>query len=331
MKDAKQISGTTDRSVIFVHDRDFKPAAGEYLDILVGALASGLECDHPETLYMLTSVNKYLAYYGDLSSEFLTEQGEFYDERLDTSDLRNALHQLKGIDRKKGFGVSKYDKLPGKSALREFIASALAPILSACGLEKLLVSGANKDLGEYWNESSTLGKSILQRVRTTISDALDRDESIMLISQGTGAIVAYDALWQLSHDPEYSKAYVDAKIDVWLTLGAPLGDSMVRQQLLGANKKGRERFPTNVLAWHNVSADDDYISHDNTVADDFKAMLKQRQVSSIRDYRIYNLAERYGRSNPHSAIGYLIHPRITKILTDWLTQSFGKPLPKSIL
>jgi hypothetical protein len=114
-------------------------------------------------------------------------------------------------------------------------------------------------------------------------------------------------------------------------LGAPLGDSMVRQQLLGANRKGRPRFPTNVLAWHNVSADDDYISHDNTVADDFKAMLKQRQVSSIRDYRIYNLAIRYGRSNPHSAIGYLIHPRITKILTDWLTQSFGKPLPKSIL
>lgn len=331
MKDTTHIKGDTDRSIIFVHERDFKPNPGEYLDILIGALTAGLEKDCPETLYMLSSVNKYLAYYGDLNNEFLASHGEFYDERLDISDLHNSLHQLKGIDRKKGFGVSKYDKLPGKSALREFAASMLAPVLSAFGLEKVMVSGANKDLGEYWKESSVLGDSILHRVRSTIRAALDKNERIMLISQGTGAIVVYDALWQLSHEAEYAEAYAGSKIDVWLTLGSPLGDSMVRKQLLGADRKGRARYPTNVLAWHNVSADDDYVSHDNTVADDFKPMLRQRQVSSIRDYRVYNLAIRYGRSNPHSVIGYLIHPRVTKILNDWLTQSFGKPLPKSIL
>jgi hypothetical protein len=47
-------------------------------------------------------------------------------------------------------------------------------------------------------------------------------------------------------------------------------------------------------------------------------MLSLRLVSSIRDYRIYNLAVRYGRSNPHSSMGYLVHPRVAKIVADWL-------------
>jgi hypothetical protein len=71
--------------------------------------------------------------------------------------------------------------------------------------------------------------------------------------------------------------------------------------------------------------------HDNTLADDYKAMLKQRQVSSIRDYRIYNLAIRYGKSNPHCSIGYLMHPRIAQIVADWIGQRPAAPVPTNIL
>jgi hypothetical protein len=143
--------------------------------------------------------------------------------------------------------------------------------------------------------------------------------------------VTYDVLWQLSHDSDYADNYASKKVDTWLTLGSPLGDSMVRRRLLGANRKGRERFPANVLTWHNVSAEDDYMCHDNTLADDYKAMLKQRQVSSIRDYRIYNLTVRYGKSNPHCSIGYLMHPRTAQIIADWLVQQPAAPVPTSIL
>ncbi len=331
MKNTTYISGSSDRSIIFVHQRYFKPAAGQFLDIIINAVTSGVECDCAALVDTLTSVNKYLAYYGDLTNEFLHDHEKIYDERLDISDLQSALHQLKDIDRKKGFSVRKYDKLPGKSSISEFAASIFMPVLSAVGLEKSIVAGATKDLGEYWKKDGKFNKAILDRVRTTITTALDRNERIMIVSHGTGAIVAYDALWQLSHDPVHGKDYADSKIDCWITLGSPLGDSTVRKQLRGSSRKGRARYPTNILAWHNVSAEDDYVCHDSTVGDDFKAMLKQRQVSSIRDYRIYNLAIRYGRSNPHSIVGYLIHPRVTKILTDWLTQSFGKPLPKNIL
>ena len=70
--------------------------------------------------------------------------------------------------------------------------------------------------------------------------------------------------------------------------------------------------------WINVAAVGDYISHDPSVRDDYRAMLEQGLIESIEDLRIYNLAVRYGESNPHHGAGYLIHPTVTKVIGDWL-------------
>ena len=86
-----------------------------------------------------------------------------------------------------------------------------------------------------------------------------------------------------------------------------------------------------MITGHNVAAEDDYTCHDNTLADDFKKMMEQRQVSAVKDYRIYNLAVRYGKSNPHSSVGYLIHPRITKLVMDWVKSSEIREEPKYTL
>ncbi len=194
-----------------------------------------------------------------------------------------------------------------------------------------MISKIAVDLGEYWNEKSDFASRIRNRVRKAIYEATDGDNRVILVSHGTGCIVTYDVLWQLSHDAEYKERFEGRKIDLWLTLGAPLGDLTVIRKLLGAERNGLERYPSNIVSWHNVSAEDDFTSHDNTLADDFKQMLTQKQVSCIRDYRIYNLAVRYGKSNPHSSVGYLIHPRIAQIVSDWLRQGHTAPIPKSIL
>ena len=48
-------------------------------------------------------------------------------------------------------------------------------------------------------------------------------------------------------------------------------------------------------------------------------MLQLRRVSFVKDYHVFNLAVRYGRTNPHSSVGYLIHPRMAKIIADWIS------------
>ena len=320
MNEAAHPDTYTGRTLLFVHGRHFKPAADELMDISVTAVKAAIERDSPDVIDLFHGMHKRIAYYGDISNEFLTDAGQRYDEKLDVGDRRNALQSLCAIEKRKNFGVSRYDRLPGKTAIAEFAADIAAPVLSTLGLSDKVISKIAPDLSEYWNEKSDLGSRIRDRVRTAICEATDDDSRLMLVSHGTGCIATYDVLWQLSNDPEWKERFANRKIDLWLTLGAPLGSSTASPKLLGAAEKGLERFPSNIVSWYNLSAEDDYMSHDNTLADDFKEMLEQKQVSCIRDYRVYNLAVRYGKSNPHSSVGYLIHPRVAQIVSDWLRQ-----------
>ena len=323
----KNIREPRARAMIFVHGRDFKPAPEELLDIDIAAVSAGLERDCPEMLLEFHSTAKRLAWYGDLSNAWLRDSGRNYDEKLDIGDRRRALRELCQLRKRKHFGMGRYERLPGKTSLREFAADVAAPILGSIGLAGALISRVAADINEYWDAASDFGMRIRERVRTEIASALEQGHKVMLISHGTGCIVAYDVLWQMSHHPDHAPRYEQMKVDQWLTLGAPLGDITVRRRVFGGQSKGRGRYPTNVLTWHNVSAEDDYLCHDGTLADDYCEMLNLRLVSSIRDYHIYNLAVRYGRSNPHSSVGYLVHPRVTKIVADWLRRDDKITLP----
>jgi len=198
------------------------------------------------------------------------------------------------------------------------MAGILAPMLGAIRLTIPLVRCVSKDCAEYLVGSSAYGDNVRARLRDKLGDHLERGDEVLLITHGLGSLIAYDVLWELSHDAQYQDRTGDAKVDAWLTLGSPLGDMHVRKFLKGAKEKVEGRFPTNVISWHNVAAEDDYTCHDNTLADDFKKMMDQRLVSAVHDYHVYNLAVRYGKSNPHSSVGYYVHPRVSKIVVDWI-------------
>jgi hypothetical protein len=304
--------------MLIVHGRDFKPAEEALMDISVAALRAGIERDYPDHTHEFDNLEKDIAYYGDLTNALLEAQGKHYDEQLDLGDRANALNGLRSISARKRFGIRQYDCLPGKTALREFAADVAAPFLGALGLTIPLIARVSKDFAEYLAGKSNYAEEVRERVRLKLCRLLDRGQRVLLMTHGAGSVVAYDVLWQLSHDDEFKERYGDMKIDTWVTLGAPLGDRNIRKHLLGAKEAASGRFPTNVISWQNVSAEDDYACHDNTLADDFNSMLDQRVVSAVKDYHICNLAVRYGKSNPHSSVGYYIHPRVAKIVVDWI-------------
>ena len=192
-----------------------------------------------------------------------------------------------------------------------------APLLGAVGFRMPVLGKIAKDFAAYLNDLE-FAEEARRRLREKLCALMDRGDNIMLVTHGTGSVVAYDVLWELSNDTETYKDYGEHKVEQWLTLGSPLGDRTLQKRLLGAKERDENRFPSNVISWHNLAAEDDYSCHDTTLADDFKKMLVQRRVSAVHDYRIFNLAVRYGKSNPHSSIGYYIHPRLAKILSDWL-------------
>lgn len=318
------------RSILVVHGRDFKPAAEPLMDMIAATLRAGVERDYPEHVAAFDNVPRDLAYYGDLTNALLEGNGKPYDATLDLGDRSNALNSLRSIAARKRFGIRQYDCLPGKSALPEAIADVFAPILGAVGLTMPLIGSVSKDFCEYLTPKTDYAEQVRGRIRSKLCELLDRGDRVMLITHGTGCVIAYDVLWQLSHDQRFMEDYKDAKVDTWLTLGAPLGDNHIRRRLLGARSASKTPFPTNVISWHNVAAEDDYTCHDNTLADDYRKMMQQRIVSSVHDYHIYNLAVRYGKSNPHSSVGYYIHPRIAKIVVDWIQATQLDTSPKYI-
>lgn len=305
------------RSLLLIHGRDFKPAAATYLDLAVRAMRTGLQRDFPDCVKCFDALSIDLAWYGDLNAQVLERKGKAYDEDLDVGDRRNVLKALSQITPRKNFGIRLYDNLPGKSALPEFFMDLGAPLLGAVGFRMPVIGKIAKDFAAYLDEPE-FAEEARKRLRDKLCQLMDSGDEIMLVTHGTGSVIAYDVLWELSNDTETYKEYGQCKIDQWLTLGSPLGDRVVQKRLLGAKERDEGRFPSNVISWHNVAAEDDYTCHDTTLADDFKKMMVQRRVSAVHDYRVFNLAVRYGKSNPHSSIGYYIHPRLAKILSDWL-------------
>ena len=311
------------RSILLVHGSDFKPPAEVFMDEASTALRSGVERDFPDKVELFDALDIELAYYGDLGNEFLRAHGKHYDEQLDIGDRRNALERLRKIPQRKGFGLRQYDSLRGKSALPEAIADVASPLFGTLGLTIPLISMVARDFASYLRGNTEFTEQVRERVRSKLVEMLNRGDQLLLMTHGTGCFIAYDVLWQLSHDEQFKANYTGAKVDLWATLGSPISDDKLRKRLLGARRSAKGRYPTNVITWHNLSAEDDYVCHDKTVANDLKAMMREHVISSIDDHRIYNHTMRYGKSNPHCSLGYFIHPRVAKIVIEWLEAANG--------
>ena len=307
------------KTLILVHGRGCKPAKDELFGLWREALNTGVYRDGgDEQLVRLQQVNVTSVYYGDLTNAVPSETQKSFDAALDLADRRNSLADLGALTKTKQFRRSGYEALVGRSSVKEFFADIGAPILSTLRLTDLFLSRAMPEVVAYWDKESNYHREVSQRMLDALLPPLERGDDIMLISHCLGSVVAFDALWEISRGGTVEQNIALNKVAAFITLGSPLGDEFVKSKLAGSNSVVGEKFPNNVISWSNVAAEDDYTCHDETVANDFRAMLDKRLISRINDYRIYNLAVRYGRSNPHNSLGYLIHPRITKLVSDWL-------------
>ena len=182
------------QSILLVHGRDFKPAEAALLDVSLTAMRAGIERDYPDDVEAYDALPKDMAYYGDLTNAYLESIGRHYDEQLDLGDRHNALTALRAIPARKRFGIRQYDRLPGKSALREFVADIAAPVLGAFGMTRWLINCVSKDFCEYLCDGSEYASAVRQRVRDKLCTLFDRGDRVLLISHGTGCVATYEAL-----------------------------------------------------------------------------------------------------------------------------------------
>ena len=295
----------SDRILICIHGSGPKPAEAVLKQYWLDTIKQGLQRTHPDQIDDLLNCEYHFIHYAHHLSHLHTD----YDEALDITQRQQVLEKLAELEKPKDFRRRYYDQLPGKSPLQEFAMDAAALL----GLTGMVWRKVMPELDAYWQDDNGWATSVRQQLIDLLEDHLQQDHSICLVSHCLGSVISYDALRSLD---------TEKRVTTWLTLGAPLGDHNVKRKLLNNGKQSHLR---SILSWRNISAEDDYVSHDKTIADDYQVMLKNRMVADISDHTIYNMSVRYGSSNPHHSAGYLTHPRVARFIGDWLGGSETNP------
>lgn len=173
----------------------------------------------------------------------------------------------------------------------------------------------------YFDTSDVIGRQVRELVKAPLRAALNRGTRVLLIGHSLGSVIAYDALWELWHEERLT-----GRVDLFLTLGSPLGTHFVRSRLRGAHEAAAGRYPGNIRRWINVAAEGDLVTLDRTLADDYDEMVRSGLTDSIEDVAdgIFTFYRNGAGPNFHRSYGYLVHPAVGAIVANWW---FNAPLP----
>lgn len=311
------------KRIILVHGRGFKPEEEVFEPIWAEAIAHGLERDRgTDARSRFESCVREFVYYGEASNEFLSDRLGPYDREADLADRRRCLEALRRLEARDFLderGRENYENTPGQSNLMATLVDLAAAPMAWLGLGARVIAFRAPDMREYWNPDSEFASRVRWKLTEILEPALVAGDDILLVTHSLGTLIAYDNLWKLSHYAEHRDVVETGhKLTRWITLGCPLGNPTIQKNLKGQRASGARRYPSNIREWINIAAVGDHIAHDRTVRDDYRGMLEHGLIESIEDHRIFNLAIRHGRSNPHHGAGYLIHPTVIERIADWL-------------
>jgi pimeloyl-ACP methyl ester carboxylesterase len=176
------------------------------------------------------------------------------------------------------------------------------------------VKSTIRETARYFHNRDRIASRVREQLKEPLRRLLDEQRRILLIGHSMGSVIAYDALWELTHLERRP-----GKVDLFLTLGSPLGMSFVQKRLLGAREQGPRRYPGNIGRWLNVAAQGDLTALDATLRDDFRPMLELGLIESLDDYSgaIFNYFRNAAGLNVHRSYGYLVNPRVGEIIARW--------------
>jgi surfactin synthase thioesterase subunit len=161
-----------------------------------------------------------------------------------------------------------------------------------------------------------MAEFIRRLLKMPLRAAWKSERPIMLIAHSMGSIIAYDALWQLSQESANNHV-----IDLFLTMGSPLGQTFIQHRIKGWQEQPDKRHPRNIKRWVNIAAVGDLTALDMRLQNDFEEMLQLGLVESIEDREIYNYFRLEGELNVHAEYGYLVNEVTAGYISEWWRQN----------
>lgn len=132
-----------------------------------------------------------------------------------------------------------------------------------------------------------------ERLRNTLPAP---DVPFTLVAHSQGTVISYEVLSEMTADA--------LDLDEWITLGSPLGIREVQDFLLPPALV----VPEAVERWHNFADPLDPVALDKGLSNDFDP------AGFVEDALVLNADSR--ALNPHSAVGYLAHPKVRRVAHD---------------
>jgi hypothetical protein len=169
-----------------------------------------------------------------------------------------------------------------------------------------------RDLRRYARNDDGIAEIVRREAKIRLRAAASAGRPILLYGHSMGSVIAYDTLWQLTHEPGD-----DVQIDLMLTTGSPLGQKLIQRRLLGFREEGVVRYPANIRRWQNIAAIGELTAIDMILKNDFGEMIRLGLVQDIEDFETYNYYRMNGVLNVHAEYGYLVNEVTASLIRDW--------------
>lgn len=166
----------------------------------------------------------------------------------------------------------------------------------------------------YLFNAGGLATRVRQLLKAPLRAAWDAGEKVLLIGHSLGSVIAYDTLWELSRVDRDER-----RVDLFMTLGSPLASRLIRENVRGVAREGRDRFPANIHRWENFSAQAEMTALRPRLRPYYGEMLELGLLESFSDHtEIYNHFRGDIGLNVHKSYGYLISPAVANTIAAWL-------------
>lgn len=169
-----------------------------------------------------------------------------------------------------------------------------------------------RDLRRYLTNYDDIGEHTRQMFKIPVRAATEARRPILVIAHSMGSVIAYDSLWQMSHNQRDH-----ADIDLLLTMGSPLGQNYMQKRIMGHAESGAKRYPTIIRRWINLAAVGDLTAIDPVLGNDFREMRETGLVDELQDIELHNYFRLNGELNVHAEYGYMVNAVTARVVRDW--------------
>lgn len=290
--------------IVFVPGKNPKPAPDAHRALLWRTLRRGVEwidpataqalAEHPECFELIAWNAIYYGQVKDVEEDIPWIELLCQKAGPDAADVRAALSWRKKRAR---FLYTVADLVP-----------ALIPLLPDPAVKSTI-----RETECYFQNHAGIGTRVRELIKAPLRAMFANGERVLLIGHSLGTVIAYDALWELTHLENFP-----GKVDLFLTLGSPLGMRYVQDRLLGFRQRER-RFPCNIRRWVNITAHGDLTALDPELRDDFLPMLGQGCTATIEDRHrgVFNYFRNEQGLNEHRSYGYLVESHVARTIAGW--------------